>query len=79
MSTKIEIKAPDVATIGIAGPTQCGKSIVMDRLRKVLEREFGATVVLNKPLREEFNGTSHDDLADWEKRMVANTVWVLVE
>lgn len=75
----IEIKVPAVATIGVAGPTQCGKSIIMDRLRRVLEQEFGATVVLNRSLQEELNGSSYDDLADWEKRMVAETIWVLAE
>ena len=33
---EIKIKVPDVAHIVISGPTQCGKSIVMDTIEKAL-------------------------------------------
>ena len=40
MSQKtIIIKVPEVASITITGPTQCGKSIIMDRIKKMLEKE----------------------------------------
>ena len=42
---EIKIKVPDVAHIVISGPTQCGKSIVMDTIEKALKAKFGANVV----------------------------------
>jgi len=44
-----------VATITVTGPVQCGKSIVMLRLARILEEEFGAKVVLDDGLRAETN------------------------
>ncbi len=76
---KVEIKTPKVAAIGVTGPVQCGKSIVMARLKEVLETEFGATVVVNEELKREFNQSSYDNLEDWQKHMVGRTVWVLAE
>lgn len=75
---KMEIKVPSVATIGVSGPVQCGKSTVMLRLAQVLQDEFGATVVLNDELAKEKNQT-RADLQKWERDMVKRTVWVLAE
>jgi len=44
-----------VATITVTGPVQCGKSIVILRLARILEEEFGAKVVLDDGLRAETN------------------------
>jgi predicted AAA+ superfamily ATPase len=75
---EINIKVPNVAHIIVTGPTQCGKSIVMDRIEKALRAEFGANVV-SEDLRIERNGNNYDDLADWQKKMVKNTIWLLSE
>ena len=76
--SEIKIKIPNVAHIIITGPTQCGKSIVMDRIEKALKAEFGANVV-SEDLRIERNGNNLDQLADWQKKMVTDTTWVLIE
>jgi len=44
-SRNVTIKVPEVACITVTGPTQCGRSIVIDRIKKMLEAEFGADVV----------------------------------
>jgi len=75
---ELNIKVPNVANIVVTGPTQCGKSIVMDRIAKALESEFGANVV-SEDLRIERNGNNYDNLDDWQKKMVAKTTWVLSE
>jgi predicted AAA+ superfamily ATPase len=75
---ELKIKVPNVAHIVITGPTQCGKSIVMDRIEKALKAEFGANVV-SEDLRIERNGNDYDDLAQWQTDMVKNTTWVLSE
>jgi len=36
---EIKIKVPDVAHIVISGPTQCGKSIVMDTITQYFESQ----------------------------------------
>jgi len=41
---EIKIKVPDVAHIVISGPTQCGKSIVMDTIEKALGQRFPVTL-----------------------------------
>lgn len=76
---EITIKTPDVAAIGITGPVQCGKSIVMHRLKKILQEEFGATVIVSEALQQDFNMSNYSNLDDWQKRMVGKTVWVLAE
>jgi len=75
---ELKIKVPNVAHIVVTGPTQCGKSIVMDRIEKALKAEFGANVV-SEDLRIERNGNDYEQLDDWQKKMVAQTTWVLSE
>jgi len=75
---EIKIKVPDVAHIVISGPTQCGKSIVMDTIEKALKSEFGANVV-SEDLRIERNANDYESMEDWQKKMVAKTTWVLSE
>jgi len=75
---ELKIKVPNVAHIVVTGPTQCGKSIVMDRIEKAIKSEFGANVV-SEDLRIERNGNDYDQLADWQKKMVAETTWVMSE
>lgn len=75
---KLTVKVNDVAYIVITGPTQCGKSIVMDRIAKVLRKEFGSTVA-SEDLRVERNLTDYDNLDSWQKQIVNETVWVLKE
>lgn len=75
---ELKIKVPNVAHIVITGPTQCGKSIVMDRIEKALRDEFGANVV-SEDLRIERNGNNYDELDDWQKDLVKKTTWVLSE
>lgn len=75
---KLEVKIPNIATICVCGPVQCGKSAVMLRLKQVLENDFGATVVLNDELANAAN-QSLNELQQWERDMVRKTVWVLAE
>lgn len=75
---ELKIKVPNVAHVVITGPTQCGKSIVMDRIEKALKAEFGANVV-SDDLRIERNGNNYDELDQWQKDMVKKTTWVLSE
>lgn len=76
--SKLEVDVPNVAHIIVTGPTQCGKSIVMDRIEKALFTEFGSNVVSND-LRVERNGNNLDQLEQWQKDMVASTTWVISE
>ena len=75
---ELKIKVPNVAHIVVIGPTQCGKSIVMDRIEKALRIEFGANVV-SEDLRIERNGNNYNELDQWQKDMVKKTTWVLSE
>lgn len=75
---ELKLKVPNVAHIVITGPVQCGKSIIMDRIDKLLRAEFGANVV-SEDLRIERNGNDYDELADWQKEMVRKTTWVISE
>ena len=75
---ELKIKVPNVAHIVVTGPTQCGKSIVMDRIEKALRAEFEANVV-SEDLRIERNSSDYTQLDDWQKKMVAQTTWVMSE
>jgi predicted AAA+ superfamily ATPase len=75
---ELKIKVPNVAHIVITGTTQCGKSIVMDRIEKALRTEFGANVV-SEDLRIERNGNNYENLDGWQKDLVKKTTWVLSE
>tara|TARA_R110000751_G_scaffold246682_2_gene346567 strand:- start:43 stop:279 length:237 start_codon:yes stop_codon:yes gene_type:complete len=75
---ELKINIPDVAHIVVTGPTQCGKSIVMDRIEKMLKADFGATVI-SRDLAKERKLGNMDELADWEVKMVKDTTWILYE
>lgn len=75
----IQVNVPSVATVVVRGDVGCGKSAVMGRLMRVLQEEFGATVVLSEALRNEQRGGNLDRPQDWERDVVKNTVWVLHE
>lgn len=75
---KIEIHVPDVAHVVVTGPTQCGKSLVLARIERVLREEFGAQTV-SRDLEQERRIASPDSPADWELKMAAKTTWVLSE
>ncbi|MCK7542920.1 hypothetical protein MLC59_01885 [Marinobacter bryozoorum] len=77
-SRKVAIKVPEVACITVTGPTQCGKSIVIDRIKKMLEAEFGAAVI-SKDWEKERQLSNMDELADWEINMVGDTIWFIQE
>jgi energy-coupling factor transporter ATP-binding protein EcfA2 len=76
--SKIQIEVPDVAHVIVTGPTQCGKSLVLARIERVLREEFG-TVTVSRDLQQERNIGSPDTPADWELKMAAKTTWVLSE
>lgn len=77
LMTKVEISIPDIAHVVVAGPTQCGKSIVIERIAQVLREEFGAGVV---NLEDQKNQPPEiDSLQQWERGMVRKTTWVLSE
>lgn len=75
---KFIIDVPQVACITVTGPTQCGKSIVIDRIKKMLEQEFGATVV-SKDWNVERTLANYESLEDWEVNMVGKTIWNISE
>ncbi|WP_412535948.1 hypothetical protein [Marinobacter sp. MIT932201] len=72
------IDVPQIACITVTGPIQCGKSIVIDRIKKMLEQEFGATVV-SKDWKEETTLSNYESLEDWQRKMVAGTIWNVSE
>lgn len=72
------IKVPNIGHIIIVGPTQCGKSIVMDKIEKMLKTEFEANVV-SEDLRIERNANNYDQLDNWQKKLVKHTTWLLSE
>lgn len=75
--SKIEVSTPNVANIVVVGPTQCGKSIVLEKIARMLKDEFGATLV---NIEAEKNGHEEiDNLRDWQTSLVRNTVWILSE
>lgn len=67
-----------VATVVVTGPTQCGKSVVLARIDRVLREEFGAQTV-SKDLEQERNIGNPDNPADFELQLVSKTTWVLSE
>lgn len=75
---KIEIEVPNVAHVVVTGPPQCGKSLVLARIERVLREEFGAQTV-SRDLEQERNLGNPDTPADWELKMAAKTTWVLSE
>lgn len=77
-SKQIVINVPEVASITVTGPTQCGKSIVIDRIKKMLEAEFGATVV-SKDWQQEGNASTYENLDQWQVKMVGDTIWHISE
>ncbi len=64
---KIVLKTSDlrVGTICIQGPDQCGKSIVADRIIKMLKSEFGVEAIINNERKE-----------DWKREMVKKTLGI---
>lgn len=76
--TDRNINIPKVGHIIITGPTQIGKTIVMDRIEKALKKEFGA-IVYSDDLDLERKGNDYDTLQAFEKRMVKETTWILKE
>lgn len=75
---KVIIRVPEVACITVTGPTQCGKSIVIDRIKRMLESELGA-VVVSRDWEKERQLGSMDKLDDWEARLVKDTIWCIQE
>jgi ABC-type sugar transport system ATPase subunit len=74
---KLEINVPNIAHVVVTGPTQCGKSIVLERIAQVLRDEFGAGMV---NLEAQKNAPPElDKLQSWERDMVRKTTWVLSE
>ena len=72
------IDVPQIACITVTGPTKCGKSIVIARIKKMLEQDFGATVV-SKDWTEERKLSGQESLEDWERKIVAGTIWSVSE
>lgn len=75
---KIEIEVPNVAHVIVSGPTQCGKSLVLARIERVLREEFGAQTV-SRDLEQERSLGNPDNPAGWEQKLAAKTTWVLSE
>jgi ABC-type phosphonate transport system ATPase subunit len=64
--------------ITVTGPSQTGKSIVLARIQRVLEEEFGAVVVAPQ-LDAERRLVELDEPQLWERDIIRNTEWHLVE
>ena len=75
---KINVDIPNVASIVITGPCGCGKSVIMDRIEKMIKQEFGALVV-SKDLEIERNGNDLTNLESWEKERIGKTIWTISE
>lgn len=74
---KIKTTIPNIAHIVITGPTQCGKSIVLERISQILRDEFGAWII---NLEGQKNAPPDlDKLQPWELDTVRKTTWVLSE
>lgn len=69
----ITVNIPDVAQVIVTGPTQCGKSIIAERIRQVLSDEFGATAVVAQP------DPASGGCAEWERKIIRDTLWVVSE
>ena len=74
----IEIEVPNVAHVVVTGPTQCGKSLVLARIERMLREELGAQTV-SRDLELERNLSRPDTPANWELKLAAETTWVLSE
>lgn len=73
----IKITIPNIAHVVVIGPTQCGKSIILERISQVLRDEFGAGVV---NLEAQKNAPPElEKLQQWERDMVRKTTWILSE
>ena len=59
--------------IVIAGPVGCGKSVIAQRIQRMLE-DFGATVQVTHP-----DIVQHTKLENWEREMIAGNHWVITE
>lgn len=70
---------PNTATITVQGATQVGKTIVSHKIARMLEDEYGATVVRSGSMKQDSAGSKGYILADWEIGMVGNTTWSIVE
>lgn len=75
---ELTVKVPEVGHIVIAGPVQIGKSVLLARIERMLIEEFGAATV-SPCLDAERRGGRPDVPADWERRMVRETIWSLSE
>lgn len=75
---KIEIEVPNIGHVVVSGPVQCGKSLVLARIERVLREEFGANTV-SLDLEMERKLATPDASADWEVKMAGKTTWVLTE
>ena len=72
------MKKPNLAMIRVTGPTQCGKSKVMFRLKSLLEG-LGANVVIDNELKMASNLGEGESEAMWETAMIKDTIWFLSE
>src|SRR3546814_15145649 len=75
---KIEIAVPDVAHVVVTGPMQCGNSLVLARLDRVLRGEFGPHTVCRDLAQERRRGCP-DNTAYWALKMAAKTTRPLSE
>lgn len=65
-------------TIRISGPTQCGKTLVAAVVERVLRQAFGATVIA-EDLEAARRLGNPDFPKEWERQMVAETLWRIEE
>jgi len=78
MSKTVKVKIPELVTITISGPTSTGKSIIMERINKLLRNEFNAEVV-SPNLDQELSMNDYSKLDTWQINMVKDTIWFLQE
>lgn len=75
---KLEIFHPELGSISIKAPTSTGKTILLYKIAKMLEEDFGA-VVVSPTLEQELVGNDYSELDKWQKDMVKETIWYLEE
>lgn len=74
----VMVEVPDVAYVVVVGSVQCGKSVLLARIERLLRDEFGANTV-SRTLDQERRLSNPDFPAVWETDVVGKTLWVLSE
>lgn len=76
----MSVQQKETVRITIDGPVQVGKSIILARIKQMLEHEFGvSTVMVDREVSELSQQALPQSLADWELNMIKKNSWLLTE